>query len=44
MDVDDITIGKDEHLCDEWFLNVSEILEKKRVKKITGDIEKYFSP
>ena len=43
MCVDGVTIGKDEDLCDELFLKVSEILEKNRVKKITEDIEKHFS-
>ena len=37
-------MDEDEDLCDELFLKVPEILEKNRVKKITGDIEKYFSP
>ena len=44
MGLDDVTISKDEELGDELFLKVSEILEKNRLKKITGDIETYFSP
>ena len=44
MGVDDVNISKDEELGDELFLKVSEILEKNRLKKITGDIETYFSP
>ena len=44
MGVDDVNICKDEELGDELFLKVSEILEKNRLKKITRDIETYFSP